>query len=116
MTDTRLQADELNREIRIEPSSSHSIDVVGSFQFDSATPPEQHGARKHGRLDRAGKKEDKKKAKKEKKEAKERKKQGLPPVEPVEEKKDEGVPFSLRDINLQVARGGFWFRAIRVGH
>ena len=47
----------------------------------------------------------KKKEAREKKEAKERKKKGLPPVEKAAEKIIEGVPFSLRDIDLQVPRG-----------
>lgn len=53
--------------------------------------------------DRAGAKEAKKKAKKAKAEAAERKKKGL--TEKVELAKVEGVPFSLRDMDLKVPRG-----------
>jgi len=88
--------------------SPYSIDVTGSFQFDSASQPEQTGrSRVGGRKDRAGIKEDKKKAKRDKKEAKERKKKGLPPVEVGKKKIEEGIPFSLRDIDLRVPKGMF---------
>ena len=93
----------MKREIKIERSSKYSIDVEGDFQFDSVTPP-GHGSRQLGRIDRAAAKEAKKQAKKDKKEANSRKKEGLPPVEP-KKKVEEGIPFSLRDINLQIPRG-----------
>ena len=96
----------MKREISIDRSANYAIDVKGDFQFDGVAPSEQ-GGKSLGRPDRAGAKEAKKKAAKDKKEAKLRKKQGLLPLDPVKPKKDDGIPFSLREIDLQIPRGEF---------
>lgn len=60
--------------------------------------------------DRAAAKDAKKAAKKAKADAKDRKKKGLAAVDETAkagEKKQEGVPFSLRDLNIQIPRGEF---------
>ncbi|CAD6567059.1 MAG: hypothetical protein TREMPRED_003289 [Tremellales sp. Tagirdzhanova-0007] len=111
---TMLRADELKSELRIDRSAKYAIDVQGDFQFDGVAPSEQ-GGKKLGRPDRAQAKEDKKKAAKDRKEAKLRKKQGLLPLDTVKPKKDDGIPFSLRNIDLQVPRGALVCIVGRVG-
>jgi ATP-binding cassette subfamily C (CFTR/MRP) protein 1 len=103
----------LKREIIIDDSSPYAIDVNGSFEFDSSKPPDLGGGGKKGGRgipDRAGKKEEKKQAKKDKAEARERKKKGLPPKEVIPLTEDEGVPFSLRGIDLKIPRGESIYR------
>ncbi len=95
----------MKRELTIDPNAKVSVDVQGDFQFDSVAPPDQSDAgKKFGMRDRAGPKAAKKAAKEKKKLAAERAKQGLPPLE-AETPKDPGVPFALREIDLQIPRG-----------
>lgn len=104
-----MQAEELKKDLVIRPNAPYAVSATGTFQFDSVTPPDSStGGRGHGMRDRAGAKDAKKAAKKAKAEAKERKKKGLPPIDETAkaaETKEEGVPFSLRDLNIQIPRG-----------
>ena len=101
-----LQAEELKRDITIDPTSKYAIDVTGDFQFPSLEPPDLTVSKEasgfgSGNMSDKIKARDKKK--KEAKEAKERKKKGLPPLE--SEKAKEREPFALRDIDLLIPRG-----------
>jgi ATP-binding cassette subfamily C (CFTR/MRP) protein 1 len=85
------QAEELKHQLKIDPSAELAINMQGEFQYDSVTPPDQSrpmvfgGPRGRGRPPR-----DRGKGKK---------KQPPPP------KKEEGIPFSLRGVNLKIPRG-----------
>jgi hypothetical protein len=111
-----LRAEELTNSLDIDSLRDLAIDVSGSFQYDSVTPPDNTvgaarggGPRRRGAVggkDRAAFKEEKAKKQQARNEAKERQKQGLPPLETKnEDRKDDGVPFSLRDIELRIPRG-----------
>lgn len=116
-----LRAEELRRDIVIYPKSKYGIEVVGDFAFDSVTPPDAgmvmsnygppgSGRGRRGGKDRAGARQ----AKKQKALARKREKQGMAAPAPIP-KKDEGVPFSLRDIDLKVPRGSLVCIVGRVG-
>ena len=115
-----LRAEELRRDIVIDPASKYGIEVVGDFAFDSATPPDtgvvtagggpRGGMGRRGGKDRASARE----AKKQKAIDKKREKQGLAPTPPAP-KKEEGIPFSLRNIDLKVPRGSLVCIVGRVG-
>ena len=104
-----LRAEELPHDIVINPSAKLAISVDGDFQFDSVNPPDSGssgggGPGRRGGRDRASKREDAKQKKRDKIEARDRKKKGLTPLIK-EEIKEEGIPFSLRDVHLKIPRG-----------
>ncbi|KAL7422108.1 hypothetical protein Q5752_002751 [Cryptotrichosporon argae] len=104
-----LRAEELKSDIKIDVTSKYGINVVGDFAFDSSKPPDS-GKRGHGMKDRAAIKEMKKKEKAEKK-ARKAGAPAPPPAKPT----DDGVPFSLRGIELKVPRGSLVCVVGRVG-
>ena len=98
-----LRADELKRDIIIDPAAKFAVEATGDYQFDSVLPQSNELVGGGGfRRNRArGQANADKKAKKA---ARKRAKAGLPPLE--EEKETSGgTPFSLRDISLKVPRG-----------
>lgn len=91
MLTLRSQAEELKHQLKIDPSAELAINMQGEFEYDSVTPPDQSrpmvfgGPRGRGRPAR-----DRGKGKKK---------------QPPAPKKEEGIPFSLRGVNLKIPRG-----------
>lgn len=105
-----LLADELPNEVQINPNAKYAIQAEGDFTFESSKPPDAKGGPLVFAKDRKAMAE-KKKAKKA---AKLRQKKGLPPLEDTK-KEDEGVPFQIRNINLQIPRGSLVCVVGRIG-